>query len=155
MRKLLPLVCVLISLVACNQQQVYSEFHSVEQAGWHIDSLVKYTVDISDSTARYELVITLRHTTQYPYQNIWLFVDKSFGNTLLQRDTVEGMMADNYGRWLGKGIMRYTLPLLYDDACWFPCSGEYTFSIQQGMRTECLQGISDVGLQVVKYNGKE
>lgn len=155
MRKLLPLVCVLISLVACNQQQVYSEFHSVEQAGWHIDSLVKYTVDISDSTARYELVITLRHTTQYPYQNIWLFVDKSFGNTLLQRDTVEGMMADNYGRWLGKGITRYTLPLLYDDACWFPCSGEYIFSIQQGMRTECLQGISDVGLQVVKYNGKE
>lgn len=155
MRKLLPLVCVLISLVACNQQQVYSEFHSVEQAGWHIDSLVKYTVDISDSTARYELVITLRHTTQYPYQNIWLFVDKSFGNTLLQRDTVEGMMADNYGRWLGKGIMRYTLPLLYDDACWFPCSGEYIFSIQQGMRTECLQGIYDVGLQVVKYNGKE
>lgn len=73
MRKLLPLVCMLMLLVACNKQQVYSEFHSVEQTGWHVDSLMKYTVDISDSISRYELVITLRHTTQYPYQNLWLF----------------------------------------------------------------------------------
>ena len=67
---------------------------------------------------------------------------------LLHRDTIEAMMADDYGRWFGKGINRYELPLLYDAHRRFEHTGEYTFAIRQGMRTEWLKGITDVGVVV-------
>lgn len=155
MRKLLLIILCTSALVACNNKQLYSKFHTISPMGWQQDSILDYTIDIADSTALYDLIIVLRHTNKYPYQNFWMFVETSYGNTLLQRDTIEGYLADNYGRWIGNGINTYTLPLIYNKEMSFPCSGKYTFSIQQGMRTEYLQGITDVGLQVVKHNGKE
>ena len=155
MRKLLLLILLCTLLSACNKQQIYSEFHSINQHGWHADSLMGYTIDISDSTAQYEVLITLRHTTQYPYQNLWLFVGEQYGNMPLHSDTIECFLADNHGKWLGKGISKYTMLMLFDDAHIFSHTGEYTFTIQQGMRTDYLQGITDIGLQIIKHNGKE
>ena len=155
MRKLIPIILLCTLLSACHKQQIYSEFHAISPQGWHADSLVRYTVEIPDSTAEYEILITLRHTTQYPYQNLWLFVGEQYGTMPLYSDTIECMLANNHGKWLGKGISKYTMPLLFDQAHTFSQTGEYIFTIQQGMRTEQLQGITDIGLQIIKHNGKE
>ena len=149
MRPLFLLLTALMLLCcACSNRTVYTEFYSMPADGWHQDSVLTYTAAIDDSTAYYDLMIVVRHTAQYPYQNLWLFVDEYMGNVLVHRDTIEAMMADDYGRWLGAGINRYELPLQYDAQRSFVRSGEYTFRVQQGMRTEWLQGITDVGLVI-------
>ena len=103
-----------------------------------------------DTSATYEIQILLRHTSQYPYQNLWLFVDEYAGDMHIQRDTIEAMLADDYGRWLGNGINRYTLPLMYEADYHFISKDNSRLTIQQGMRTEWLTGITDVGIKVIK-----
>jgi gliding motility-associated lipoprotein GldH len=117
--------------------------------GWHQDSVLCYAVDMS-AAGCCDVLLTVRHTMDYPYQNLWLFVDEYVDSVLIQQDTVEAMLADDYGRWLGNGYYRYELSLLYDEDYCFSESSQYTFSIRQGMRSDWLQGITDVGLKVIR-----
>ena len=156
MRKIqVILFALLVLCCACNDRVVYSTFYSLPTEGWHQDSTLTYTTEITDTIASYEMLLVVRHTTQYPYQNLWLFVDTYAEDILIYQDTIEATLADDYGRWLGTGINRYELPLLYDDHHRFTQSGEHTFAIRQGMRNEWLNGMTEVGLIIQKNNGKE
>lgn len=156
MRKIQVILCALVVLCcACNDRVIYNTFYSLPFEGWHQDSALIYTTEIADSTAHYEMLIVVRHTAQYPYQNLWLFVDEYAGDMLIYQDTVEATLADDYGRWLGRGINRYELSLLYDEQHRFTQSGEHSFAIRQGMRQEWLKGMTEVGLIIQQNNGKE
>jgi gliding motility-associated lipoprotein GldH len=102
---------------------------------------------LSDSVNEYQVLINIRHTDRYPYQNLWLFVDLQRDSILLRRDTIEAQMANERGEWQGQGISQYALPLLYLEGQTLT-QGEYTVSIQQGMRTEKLPGITEVGVRI-------
>ncbi len=63
-------------------------------------------------------------------------------------DTLNFRLADDRGRWLGRGIGDlYFIRLPYKQDILFPYKGIYRFEIVQGMRTD-LEGIRDVGLRV-------
>ena len=157
MRKILfiltSLVCIL--LTSCNRKEVYSAFHTLPSFGWEQDSILEYTLNAPDTINDYELLIILRHTERYPYQNFWMFVGEKHGNLHMHTDTIECTVADNHGRWLARGLHHHELPLLYKSHYRFPVEGEYTITIQQGMRTDCLPGIVDVGLIIQQKNEQE
>lgn len=110
--------------------------------GWHQDSVLEFRFDVEDTLSTYQILINIRHTENYSYQNMWLFADS---------DTIEFYLADDRGRWLGNGHNGYIeMPVLYEAAYLFERSGEQTMRIQHGMRDSLLSGISDVGVKVVK-----
>lgn len=150
MKRLISLFLLCVMLVSCGREIVYKQFQSLPLEGWHCDSALEYTFAIADSVASYEVQLIVRHSTQYPYQNLWFFTEEWYGNMLLHSDTIECFLADEYGRWQGAGISTYTMPLLYYPSHTFPCTGEYKLVIKQGMRSEWLQGIEDVGVEVVR-----
>jgi gliding motility-associated lipoprotein GldH len=69
-------------------------------------------------------------------------------------DTVNCKLADNSGKWLGKGIGDlWDLQIPYIGGFKFAQKGKYTVSLEQAMRVENgLEGITDVGLRVEKAN---
>jgi gliding motility-associated lipoprotein GldH len=95
--------------------------------------------------------INLRNTSSYPFCNIYLFVKATAPNGAFAVDTVEYMLTDDYGRWLGKGFSKILdNRLIFRKFVQFPQAGVYQFKIQQGMRNEVLPYISSVGLRVEK-----
>lgn len=141
-------VCALgCILSSCAKKTVYSEVYTLPCDGWHEDSVLTYSVEIEDTTAGYDVLLYVRHTQQYPYQNMWLFVGG---------DTIEFYLADQRGRWLGNGWGDLReMPVIYQHNMRFPRSGYYSYTIRQGMRDSVLQGVRDVGLTIVKSDGKE
>lgn len=154
-KKILISLLVVLALSSCQQAPVYSKFHTIPIHGWHQDSVLTYEVNVSDSTKNHEMLIVVRHTAQYPYQNLWLFVDEYAGTILLHRDTIEAMLADDFGRWIGSGVNRYELPLMYAPAYHFMQKNNNRITIQQGMRTPWLIGITDVGLIIKQHDEQE
>lgn len=136
-------------LVSCQQGVIFTEFNNLSGKGWGADSIVTFVPILEDSTAIYDIQLTVRHTDRYAYQNLWLFVDVKRDSLLLRRDTIEATMANERGEWLGDGVSKYTLPLLYLEDVQLQ-AGEYKVVVQQGMREEILQGITDLGLKVIK-----
>ena len=155
MRKIVPILLLITTLGACQTRQLHSESHAIGLDGWHQDSMLNYAFSVEDTLASYDILLNLRYNPAYDYQNLWMFVDEWYGDSLVQRDTIECYLADKYGRWLGSGVNTYQLPLVYYTDFHFERAGNYRFVLQQGMRIEYLHGITDVGLQVVKHDGKE
>lgn len=155
MRNIFTILLLAFLVTSCQQPPVYSEFYSLPYQGWHQDSILSYDIQVLDSTASHEVLIVLRHTTQYPYQNLWLFVDEYAGGLLLHRDTIEAVLADDFGRWLGKGINRYELPLCYSASYRFIQQKNNRITIQQGMRTPILVGLTDIGVIIKQKDEQE
>ena len=159
MRKLhlFILGAVLVGLTACNKGLVYSRFQPVSSdnalssiGGWHVDSVPSFDYTIEDAAAEYRMLVYVRHTERYPYQNMWLFVDEG-----THRDTIEFYLADDRGRWLGDKHHGFIeMPVLYEANYHYPDTGRYYIAIQHGMRDRVLRGITDVGVEIVKNEGE-
>jgi gliding motility-associated lipoprotein GldH len=76
-------------------------------------ALCAFEFDVEDSLSEYNFTVNVRHRANYPYQNMWLFVQQISPDSSIVNDTIEFYLADNRGKWLGKGIGAvYTMPVL-------------------------------------------
>ena len=124
-------------------------YEPVSASGWLAESPVRMEVPVSDTLGVYNVALRLRHTDDYPYSNLWLFVTTVAPDNTTTVDTVNIRLSDEYGRWLGSGIgasLQYEF--LYRRAFRFDRSGLWHIVIQQGMQDSELPGITAVGIKV-------
>jgi gliding motility-associated lipoprotein GldH len=132
---------------------VYQSDVPVPGGEWDRGLVPEFLFDISDTVNKHDLFIDIRHTGDYPYSDLFLFVDLNGPGGRHLRDTVECLLADPTGRWYGKGTGyifadRYRAKVLYKMGNRFPSAGRYSIKLEQAMRTEKLQGVLDVGVSV-------
>ena len=133
---------------SCRKGVVYSEFIASPSGEWDEKALPEFDFNITDNRAGYDILLYVRHTERYPYQNMWLFVR---GNPQQYRDTIEFYLADDRGRWLGDKHHGFIeMPVLLETNYHFPDTGRFYFAIQHGMRDSVLRGITDIGLEIQK-----
>lgn len=135
---------------ACDGNKVFEKYIEVENDVWHQENVAKFNVDIIDTVALHNLYINIRNKGNYPYSNLYLFVSIQGPDGSQQTDTVNCILANKRGQWLGNGIGDlWDLKIPYIGGFKFAQSGVYTFSYEQAMRVEDgLHGITDVGLRI-------
>lgn len=139
----------LFTLVSCQNSTLFQESKTLAKEGWEIDSVSSFDVRVTDVTKPVDIEILTRNSALYPYQNLWLFVNELRPDSTVLTDTVEIYLADNRGRWLGSGMgSLYQLSTPMKVYYHFPDTGNYTFAIQQGMRSQTLKGLTEIGLRV-------
>lgn len=137
--------------ISCTSNVYYNEFYSFKKEIWNLDDIKYFNVTIDDTTALYDIYINIRNTGDYPYQNIFLFINVNAPVNYYYSDTFEILLADELGKWYGKGIgNNFSQKVIYKRNVKFPYRGIYRFDIQHGMREENLKGISDIGLLLEK-----
>lgn len=132
-----------LTLVACTNKVMFADYQSVPVTGWSADSVLTFRAPVTDTTHAYNILLHIRHTDAYPYQNMWLFT----GQNGLPADTLELFLADDRGRWLGDGHATIAMPVLYRENVRFTDS-VYTLTIQHGMRNLLLYGVSEIGVEI-------
>jgi len=148
---------IVISLlaVACTGNEVYFQYDTVNPKGWSKDSLYAFDIKISDTTSLYNVYVNVRNRGDYPYQNLWLFLNKSTPDSIQSKDSIECYLADQRGKWLGTGLGSILeMPVLYQQKVRFKTSGIYHYKIVHGMRDSILPGINDIGMRVEKVGSK-
>ena len=88
----------LLFLVYCNTN-TESSYSVFEEDSWHADSIITLNHSVVDSITKHNLYLKIRHTTDFEYQNIFLFVDFQE-----KRDTIEVNLSEKNGKWLGRGL---------------------------------------------------
>lgn len=153
-KKNLTLFLFVLLITSCGQNEIFFKYQKVPHQGWNKDSLFKYDIHVIDTTKKYDFLIHIRHHGNYPYQNIWLFLQQiNPDSSTIQSDTIEAYLADQYGKWLGSGAGSLKeMTILYKKQIQFPDTGMYHFKIGQGMRDSLLIGVNDVGVRVEKVN---
>jgi len=149
-------------LCACNHNNIYFSYQKIGADGWEKDSALMFAVPVNDTAAIYNIYVNIRNTSEYPYQNFWFFINKevetrldsqadtvSINRQTLPADTVECYLANERGKWLGRGTgAAYEMPVLIERNVKFSKTGVYHYAIFHGMRQDVLKGIYDVGLRV-------
>ena len=142
------LLLALLLLVACSRDVVYNDYVAFATEGWEAYDSKEFAVTLpSDS---YDINIFVRHGSTYQYSNLWLFVDHISPDNVVTTDTVNIVLADTYGNWLGRGWgnshqvemnVVHNLPL---------DSGHHVLKINHAMREHKLGGINNIGLSIEK-----
>jgi len=95
--------------------------------------------------------LNVRNGPEYPYSNIFIFMNTVFPDGQIARDTIELTLADYDGRWLGSGMGSVKFSrFLFQKNVQFKQAGTYRFILEQAMRVRELSGIHDVGLRIEK-----
>lgn len=156
MRTLIPILLIVALLAACEDRLAYSQFQATGDGTWHRDDVMEFRLEDPDTTRAHTLYILLRNDEQYPYSNLFLIAEMTYPDGQSQRDTLEYVMADASGRWLGAGFGSvYENKLGFRKDVVFPTKGVYTIEVSHAMRkngsvqgVESLPGVLDVGFQV-------
>jgi gliding motility-associated lipoprotein GldH len=149
----IALLILLLTGVSCDKNSVYDHVINFPSAGWASDNAVEFDVPVNDTKRAYDMLIHLRNTGDYKYSNIWLFIETKSPNGNAIRDTFEIKLADDAGRWTGKGIGNvYELLVPYKQNILFPNRGIYQVRIWQAMRDETIDHLLNLGLRLQYHN---
>lgn len=149
MRKVGLIVLIVLLSLSCDRQRVFEEFKSIEKETWNSNDVIHFNVNIEDTVRSQNVYISVRNSGEYEYSNIYLFVTAHSPNGSQVRDTLEIILADEQGEWLGKGAASvFTLYHPYRQNVRFSVPGIYTFDIEQAMWIKDLKHINNIGLRI-------
>ena len=148
MKKILPLLAAVL-LASCGKNVVLDELQTFEDSRWNMDSGVTVVWEPEQSEDPVFMSMYIRHSTEYPYNNLFLFRSIESTQGVEYTDTVNVALADPLGVWNGSGMSNLkTLEIpIGQGAVRFRDDERYTLKITQGMRDTMLYGIQDVGVQ--------
>lgn len=137
----------LAALTACSDKHSsVAEFQSIDPAGWAYGTSLHFSPTGLDTIKQRSLLLTVRHSNAYPYQNIWIEVTTQ---TLRDKrvDTLNIELADVYGRWHGTGFgpsYQFETPVAKPIAL----GDTSNISVRHIMRVDTLAGIEQIGITV-------
>ncbi len=152
----LIILFLLSCLSSCDEATVYHKYQAIpDNAGWHREDSLFFYFPQNLLPMEYALEIGVRNTCMYPYKDIWLAVTEVKGDSVWESttDTLHLYLTDEEGRWNREG----SVGGYYQST--FVCDRPLVVaadSVGRGMcvvhimRDNPLQGISDVGIRLLK-----
>lgn len=147
----IALLVALISTSCGGEEAVFEQNQAIAGGEWGIDDQVSFDFTIEDTLSNHDFFVNIRNSGDYEYSNLYLFVKTTFPNGKSALDTVECILADPSGRWLGSGVGDIIdHQVLYKFKRRFPLAGGYNITLRHAMREDPLEGILDAGIRIAK-----
>ena len=139
----------IFTIMGCTSPAIVEDYVAVDPDGWNRDEPAVIRFDLSEQGVPVNMGIYVRNNAMYPFRNLYLFTELTAPNGKVARDTVNCILANSRGEWIGSGMGSLKTSLhKYQLRADLPENGEYELRIFQGMRVEELQGVEDVGLLI-------
>lgn len=146
---LLSLIVALISLSGCKMgHNDYSHYHNIDINGWAYGDTLIYNFTPKDSVIIGDMTLSLRHTNDYIYSNVFLEVTLS-DSTCSLCDTLAITLADDFGRWHGRGIGT-DFQISDTIALGITLRKPITIGVRHIMRDDVLKEIEQIGISFVE-----
>ena len=146
-------IAMLVLFFSCDQNRVFENNINIPDGIWNVDNRLSFDVNMVDTISSHDIFLNVRHTSFYPYQNLFLFVVTTAPPGAAIKDTFECILADHKGKWYGSGLGEiWDNQILFKKNVRFPSSGLYNVEIEQAMRRENLPFVMDVGIRVEKVD---
>ena len=140
------------ALVSCGPAPILDELTTFNDHRWHMDSVVQVQWEPQDSGIPVFMSLYVRHLSDYPYNNLFLFRTISTMEGVAYADTVNVRLADELGHWNGSGMsdLKTMMVPVGKSAVRFKKGERYTLRVQHGMRDTVLYGIQDIGVRLLQ-----
>jgi gliding motility-associated lipoprotein GldH len=141
----------LLLLFSCDQNRVFEKNVEIPGNIWSYDFKVPFEVEITDTSASYNVYVNIRHTEIYPFNNLWVIVHTELPSGEKKEKRVELVLSDNRGEFFGEGMGDiWDYQALIQENAIFPQRGKYKFELEQNMRKNALPFIMSMGMRIEK-----
>ena len=141
-------ILLIMLLASCDPHMVYDQYIKTEDGLWRWQDAREFFVEITDTVSLNNIYLQVRHTVEYPMSNLYMFVNVKGPTGQFLKDTVNLVLANPDGKWIGRGTSNLKeLRLLYRKHTKFNHPGTYTFTLEQGMRSPELP-VTDLGIRI-------
>ncbi len=139
-------------LSACLGNQVYELNQEIPGFEWVRNRKLVFEVAVQDTQASYDLYINIRHTTEYPFTNLWINLYTYYPSGKQGKLQKQLHLASNKeGRWTGECMSTTCFAQLrVVEGLHLSETGIYRFEVEHIMRTNPLPGVMSVGLRLEK-----
>jgi gliding motility-associated lipoprotein GldH len=143
---------LMLGLISCQDSvTVVDKNIELEKRNWSYSEKIRIPVKIEATEIPYNLYLNLRHSADYKYSNIFILIHiiGPDGKKITERREFKLALTD--GEWLGSGSGNmYSYQINFKENYKFPVKGTYIFELEQNMRDNPLDHVSDAGIRVEK-----
>lgn len=140
--------------IGCDSNRIFDDWVHLEGGQWNRGEKKEYTFFIKDSLAYYDCWTNLRINKDFSFSNIFMQVELTSPDLKKQQMLLEFTLADDQGRWMGKGLGDlYDFHLLHPQLKELRLNknGAYKISMKQVMRSGDLPGVLAHGISIIKH----
>ncbi len=141
----------IFALTACNKGKIYEERQEFDNYTWNRFKPLFFEVTVKDIKSEYNVYLTLRHITQYPYDDLRINLTM-YAPSGEERTTRHAFLIKNEdGKFLGSGAGDlWDVELLVKGKMIFNEKGIYKLQIDNLMDYYDIVGLVDLGLVIEK-----
>lgn len=150
MKTNLVLFLALLFLASCGEQPYFEKVYSFESRKWDQDVKPKFEVKIDDVSKPFNITLFLRTTTDYPYNNLWIYLKTTLPDGTTKREPFEIEISNSDGSWVGTKTGTVVETALYFKERVLPQKGLYSFEVEQAITKSTVDEVLDIGLSVAQ-----
>ena len=142
----IAMTIVVMSAACTPPEPAGGEWKNIPGYGWRYGDTLAYNCG-RDTLGVDTLALTIRHTSAYPYANLWLEMSYETGDTTAA-DTLNIVLADEFGSWYGKGsgvLFQLTDTIIPRR----PVNPASPLRLRHIMRTDTVPEIQQIGLTYI------
>ncbi len=140
---------LLLSISGCAEQRFYEQSYALANEEWSHEDVKDFSFEVQDTTARYDLMMSIDHNTSYEYQNLYLKLTTVYpdGESRTQELSVD--FADTQGRWYGDcNAKTCKVEVTLQENAFFNQVGNHTIKVEQHMRISPVHYVQAVTLSL-------
>src|SRR5882672_409035 len=154
MRIYFSIALLSILLCGCDSKRIFEDNVEFRDRNWKIAEPVQFEFQIDDASKKYNLLMNIRNSLDYPYARIFVNYDlqKQDNSSLNKKMISEYLFDQKTGKPFGASgigdIYDHQFPILKSYS--FEKAGAYKITLNQFMRMDTIPGILAVGIRVEK-----
>ncbi len=137
-------------LASCGPTEIYKHKEDIHQPWTYADSLV-FNYAVTDTLSPYDLFLTVEHSPEFKYENLYINAVTQFPDGNRSVHPVSLQLVGDDDNWIGKCSSTSCKAAIHiAEKAYFKQPGDYKLVLEQYSRSESLDGIISIQLQILK-----
>lgn len=138
-------------IISCGPKYAFNETYDINNNQWAYSDSLRFEFAIKDTTAIYNLLLDVKHTTDYSFQNLYTNIHTQFPDGSRLSKPVSLELADKAGIWQGDcNAKTCTLEIPIQEGAYFNQIGKYVITVEQFMRDSVINGVQSITMKVAE-----
>lgn len=135
-------------MTASCDRPVYYGYQPVNPEGWHSTDTLRFELVEVPNDGWYSMSLGVRYTNTFPYEDLWLVMERRHGDHYRHRDTVHLEVLQNASNWASQGNILHEREEMVAATRLTAQQMPIELLVYHIMRNQSLTGISDIGVKV-------
>lgn len=142
------LFCFIFLLLSCSDSPYFIKSHQFKNNTWKLKDKPSFTVDIKDTNDLYDFIFSIRTTTDYKYNNMWVYLYSKPPKGKRSKEAFEIKITNPDGSWRGNKSGSIVENIFKFSKRKLPQIGKYNFQLELATQEGDLKEVLDATLKI-------